>query len=221
MLNSPLAIVTFLFVIASFGVGIFSLLKNPKSKVVRLWFLMSLASGLWSGFFLLTLSAIEKGIAGMPAVPGRLERIKDPHGRFIFIDYAHTPDALKSVLTELKHLTKGKIITVFGCGGDRDRGKRPKMGFETARLSDICLVTSDNPRTEDPDRIIAEILPGVKKEGKSYLVEPDRKKAISLALKLAKKGDVVLVAGKGHEDYQIIGTKKYPFSDHEVVRKFL
>ena len=165
--------------------------------------------------------AIEKGIAGMPAVPGRLERIKDPHGRFIFIDYAHTPDALKSVLTELKHLTKGKIITVFGCGGDRDRGKRPKMGFETARLSDICLVTSDNPRTEDPDRIIAEILPGVKKEGKSYLVEPDRKKAISLALKLAKKGDVVLVAGKGHEDYQIIGTKKYPFSDHEVVRKFL
>ncbi|MBI4411822.1 MAG: UDP-N-acetylmuramoyl-L-alanyl-D-glutamate--2,6-diaminopimelate ligase [Deltaproteobacteria bacterium] len=178
-------------------------------------------AGLHSGC---EIGAIEKGIAGMPPPPGRLERIEDPKGRFIFVDYAHTPDALRSVLTELKR-TGNRIITVFGCGGDRDRGKRPKMGFETARLSDICLVTSDNPRTEDPGKIIAEILPGVKKGGlrplkKSggYLVEIDRKKAIGRALKLAKKGDVVLIAGKGHEDYQIMGTKKIHFSDHEVIK---
>ncbi|MBI2340581.1 MAG: UDP-N-acetylmuramoyl-L-alanyl-D-glutamate--2,6-diaminopimelate ligase [Deltaproteobacteria bacterium] len=175
------------------------------------------------------IESIEKGIAALKGVPGRLERIDDPRGRFVFVDYAHTPSALKSVLTELKRLAPGgRIITVFGCGGDRDRGKRPKMGFESARLSDICFVTSDNPRTEDPEKIIDEILPGVKRGGlksfvkkKGYLVEVDRSKAIALALQLAKKGDVVLVAGKGHEDYQIIGTKKIHFSDHEVVRKFL
>lgn len=209
-------------------------LIHVRSRLIGRFNLLNIMAavmvGLHSGC---DIEAIEKGIAALPSVPGRLERIEDSRGRFIFIDYAHTPDALKSVLTELKRLTpkgltKGRMITVFGCGGDRDRGKRPKMGFETARLSDICFVTSDNPRTENPDRIIAEILPGVKrggmkplKKGRGYLMEPDRSKAISRALKMAKRGDVVLVAGKGHEDYQIIGTKKNHFSDHEAVKKFL
>ncbi|MDO8519703.1 MAG: UDP-N-acetylmuramoyl-L-alanyl-D-glutamate--2,6-diaminopimelate ligase [Deltaproteobacteria bacterium] len=173
--------------------------------------------GLHSG---LLANEVAEGIKKCRAIPGRLERIEDPKGRLIFVDYAHTPDALKNVLTALRE-TGRKIVTVFGCGGDRDRTKRPLMGFEAGNLSDVCVVTSDNPRTENPREIIDEILPGVKQTGKKFIVEEDRKKGIEKALELAGSGDVVLIAGKGHEDYQIIGKAKHHFSDQEIVRELM
>ncbi len=160
-------------------------------------------------------------------IPGRLERpVADKN---IFVDYAHTPDALEKVLINLKKLKgkKGKIITVFGCGGDRDKSKRPVMGYSASKLSNFLVITSDNPRTEEPLAIIDNILEGVNKainEGiisnKDYRVIPDRKDAITMCLKMAKKEDIVLIAGKGHEDYQIIGNTKTYFSDSEVVKNF-
>lgn len=171
------------------------------------------------------LKTILGAIDSFGDVPGRLERVPNSKGLYVFVDYAHTPDALKNVLQALRDLDPQRIITLFGCGGDRDRTKRPIMGREVARLSDLAIVTSDNPRTEDPQGIIDEILPGIKegnmKIGINCLVEPDRKKAITLALDQAKKGDVVLVAGKGHEDYQILGTKRIHFDDREVAEKIL
>ena len=145
------------------------------------------------------------------------------------VDYAHTPDALERLLAALRPLTPGALITVFGCGGDRDRGKRPLMGEAAARASDLVVITSDNPRTEDPQRILADIEPGVRGAGlaplaratagaRGYVVEPDRPAAIALAVRLARPGDVVVVAGKGHEDYQIIGTEKRHLDDREEVR---
>jgi UDP-N-acetylmuramoyl-L-alanyl-D-glutamate--2,6-diaminopimelate ligase len=143
----------------------------------------------------------------------------------VFVDYAHTPDALKKVLQALREAEASKIITVFGCGGDRDRTKRPIMGREVARFSEMAVVTSDNPRTEDPEKIIQEILPGIEeggmKVGQECWVEPDRRQAIQWAIEKAKKGDVVLIAGKGHEDYQILGTQKIHFDDREVARDAL
>jgi UDP-N-acetylmuramoyl-L-alanyl-D-glutamate--2,6-diaminopimelate ligase len=175
------------------------------------------------------LSAIKKGIESVSNVPGRLEAVQNSKGLAVFVDYAHTPDALKNVITTLRAITKGRLITVFGCGGDRDRGKRPMMGEIAASLSDVVVVTSDNPRTERPNIIIEEILPGVKKagcrpfsaSGNGYLVEENRAYAIERAVMMAKKGDVVLIAGKGHEDYQIIGKEKKHFDDREEVRKVL
>jgi len=167
---------------------------------------------------------LAEGIDKMPGVPGRMERIPCPTGRAVFVDYAHTPDALLRVLETLREFTQGRLITVFGCGGDRDKEKRPLMGAATARFSDIMLVTSDNPRTEDPDQIIQQILPGLAQEGikeltpkggTGFLVETDRHQAIRKAIGMAQPGDVILIAGKGHEDYQIIGTKKRHFDDRE------
>ncbi len=149
-------------------------------------------------------------------VKGRLKRI-EANGITVFVDYAHTPDALAKVLESLRSLTQGKIITVFGCGGDRDKGKRPEMGRVASMLSDFIVITSDNPRSEDPEAIVDDILEGV--DNKNYYVEIDRAKAIEFALKIAAPGDVVLVAGKGHEDYQIIGDKVVYFDDEEVVRR--
>lgn len=180
--------------------------------------LAAVAVGLHSG---LTEKEIQKALRNFKGVPGRLECIKDSRGRLIFIDYAHTPDALKNVVMTLKKLVVGRMITVFGCGGDRDKTKRSKMGYQAALFSDVCIVTSDNPRTEDPNQIIQEILPGIRRAGKKYLIEPDRKAAISKALKMAKKGDLVLIAGKGHENYQIFGTTKHHFSDKEVVKALM
>lgn len=148
------------------------------------------------------------------SAPGRLERI-ETNGVHVFIDYAHTPDALDQVTHCLKMLAPKKLITVFGCGGDRDRGKRPKMGLAVAKHSDVIIVTSDNPRSEAPMKIIEDILPGLGR--KKYFIEVDRAKAIALALQQASADDVVLIAGKGHEDYQIIGDEKRPFSDKAVV----
>ena len=151
------------------------------------------------------------------------------------MDYAHTPDALKNVLTALRPLTRGRLITVFGCGGDRDRDKRPKMGRIAASLSDLAVVTSDNPRSEPPMAIIEEILPGVgewraegrgqraedRGRGTDVVVEPDRRKAIHLAIAAARAGDVVLIAGKGHETYQILGDRTIDFDDRQAALEAL
>ncbi len=148
------------------------------------------------------------------------------------IDYAHTPDALARLLDALRPLAAGALIAVFGCGGDRDRGKRPLMGEAAARRADQVVLTSDNPRTEDPDRILADIEAGVRAAGlvrlaapraggRGYVVEADRRAAIALAVDLARPGDLVVVAGKGHEDYQIVGTEKRHLDDREEVRRAL
>jgi UDP-N-acetylmuramoyl-L-alanyl-D-glutamate--2,6-diaminopimelate ligase len=158
-------------------------------------------------------------------VPGRLEPVADPRGRRVFVDYAHKPGALEKVLMTLRPLREGhSLITVFGCGGDRDRGKRPVMGKLAAAFSDHVIVTSDNPRTEDPAAIIAEVLAGISGKGgpPSHVeIEPDRREAIRKALARARAGDIVLIAGKGHEDYQIVGDRKQPFDDRLVARELL
>jgi len=161
------------------------------------------------------LDAVAAGLSSLEIVPGRLERLDAAADFSILIDYAHTDDALKNVLTTLKPLTQGRLIVVFGCGGDRDRTKRPRMAAVAEQLADCVIVTSDNPRTEEPNAIIREIMTGFQHPG-AVGVEPDRRKAIALAVQGARPRDVILIAGKGHEDYQIIGTKKHPFSDKEA-----
>ena len=174
---------------------------------------------------------IAAGLAAVAAPPGRLERF-DGRGFTVMVDYAHTPDALARTLAVLRPLTRGRLVVVFGCGGDRDPGKRPLMGEEAARLSDVVVLTSDNPRTEDPGRILEAIEAGVRRagmppmrgptaDGRGYLVEPDRRLAIALAIGLARPGDLVLVAGKGHEDYQIVGHDKRHLDDREEVCRAL
>jgi UDP-N-acetylmuramoyl-L-alanyl-D-glutamate--2,6-diaminopimelate ligase len=177
----------------------------------------------------LSTGAIATGIGQLRGVPGRLESVANEAGVLCVVDYAHTPDALERALDVLRPLTKGRLICVFGCGGDRDRGKRPLMGQAAANRADLAIVTSDNPRTEDPRSIVDMILDGVRRSGKvernaaelahgqaGYHVEVDRAAAISRAVSLARLGDVVLLAGKGHEDYQIIGTEKTHFDDREI-----
>lgn len=152
--------------------------------------------------------------------PGRLERVPNGRGYDIFIDYAHTPDALEKVSLALKSMGFKRLITVFGCGGDRDATKRPLMGQAVARHADVVVLTSDNPRTEDPESILDQVVPGL--NGASQVLrEVDRRKAIGLAIQAMRHGDALLIAGKGHEDYQIIGTEKRHFSDFEVVREYL
>ncbi len=152
-------------------------------------------------------------VAEFRSVPGRMEVVKLPGGRVGVVDYAHTPDALENVLTTTRETATGRIITVFGCGGDRDRGKRSIMGGLAEKLSDLCVVTSDNPRTEDPDKIIGDILDGMCET--AHIVEPDRRRAIRKAFDISRENDIILVVGKGHEDYQIIGVEKTHFSDVE------
>jgi len=171
--------------------------------------------------------AIAAGIAAAAPPPGRIERIAGP-GFTVVVDYAHTPDALARLLDVLRPLTPGTLIAVFGCGGDRDRGKRPLMGEAAARRSDVVVLTSDNPRNEAPGAILAEIEAGVRAAGmtalrgrRGYVVEADRPAAIARAVGLAAPGDLVVVAGKGHEDYQIIGTEKRHLDDREEVRRVL
>ena len=151
---------------------------------------------------------------------GRLERFEAVDGRVVFVDYAHTDDALDNALTVLKKITKGKLIVVFGCGGDRDRGKRALMAGVAEKKADMVILTNDNPRTEDPEQIMNDMLKGIQNKSQ-ILIEFDRATAIRAGLDIAKKGDVVLVAGKGHEDYQIIGRKKIHFDDREVVTSIL
>lgn len=157
-------------------------------------------------------------ISEFKGVRGRMERIKTEKFT-VFIDYAHTPDALRNVLVELSKLKKNRLIVVFGCGGDRDKGKRPEMGRIATQIADMVIITSDNPRSEDPVDIIRDILKGC--VDKNYNVIVDRREAIAEALRIAREGDLVLVAGKGHEDYQIVKDKVFHFDDREVVLEIL
>lgn len=165
----------------------------------------------------LPFDAIERGLADLKAVPGRFEMASGPDDDVrVVVDYAHTDDALKNLLETARPLAGGRLITVFGCGGDRDATKRPLMGAVAARLSDLVIVTSDNPRSENPERIISEIRRGMTRELGEVIEEPDRRQAIERAIKEARPGDLVLVAGKGHEKYQIIGDRTIPFDDIQV-----
>jgi UDP-N-acetylmuramoyl-L-alanyl-D-glutamate--2,6-diaminopimelate ligase len=164
---------------------------------------------------------IAAGLSALDTIPGRLEKI-DAGDFSVIIDYAHTDDALKNVLTTLKPLCEGRLRVVFGCGGDRDRTKRPRMARVAEELADYAIVTSDNPRTEKPTDIIDDIVAGFEKnERQKIAIEPDRKRAIEMAIESAEKNDIVLIAGKGHEDYQIIGTQKFRFSDKETTNESL
>lgn len=171
---------------------------------------------------------IVRALSDVPPVPGRIERIELTEGEgserarsfSVYVDYAHTPDALEKAIASVEQITNGKTFVVFGCGGDRDSTKRPLMG-KAALAADHVIVTSDNPRTEDPDAIIADIITGMQGDEGRFSIEPDRRSAIRKALSLASPSDAVLIAGKGHEDYQIIGTTKHDFDDRAVAREEL
>jgi UDP-N-acetylmuramoyl-L-alanyl-D-glutamate--2,6-diaminopimelate ligase len=177
--------------------------------------------------------SVAAGLSASPGAPGRLERIEG-RGVAAFVDYAHTDESLSRACAALRPLVAGRLLVVFGCGGDRDRGKRPLMGLAAGRAADLVVVTSDNPRTEQPSDIIAAIVPGLEQAGlrrisaaaaargeRGYRVLPDRREAIAAALAAARAGDAVLVAGKGHEDYQLVGTEKRHLDDREEVRRAL
>lgn len=194
------------------------------------WDLRSPLVGAFNASNLLAAQAMALELGLMPedfrtletftGVRGRLERIENSLGLHVFVDYAHTPDALENVLKSLRCSGFQRIITVFGCGGNRDRSKRPLMGAAVARWSDVAFLTSDNPRFEDPYAILEDVLPGLR-DARHVVVEVDRKKATLQALNMLGKDDVLLIAGKGHEDYQIINGVKYHYSDQEIVREFL
>jgi UDP-N-acetylmuramoyl-L-alanyl-D-glutamate--2,6-diaminopimelate ligase len=180
--------------------------------------LAAIAAGLGLG---LELGGMLKALKQPMLPPGRFEIIKAAKGFQVVVDYAHTPDALERLLKTVKEITPGRVISVFGCGGDRDKGKRPLMGAISAKLADLTIITSDNPRSEDPDAIIDQIFSGIpSKAGEivTSLKQPDRLKAITRAVRLAQKGDTVVLAGKGHEDSQVLATGKIHFSDQESAR---
>ncbi len=168
------------------------------------------------------LDSIKSGIASLQGVPGRFERIENPFGFHIFVDYAHSDDALRNLLETAQELSPQRVLLVFGAGGDRDKSKRPRMGELAGKLADWTILTSDNPRSEDPLAILSDIEEGIKKTGPGkYDVEPDRKKAIQKILSEGRPGDYILIAGKGHENYQIFKDKTIHFDDAEVVREIL
>jgi UDP-N-acetylmuramoyl-L-alanyl-D-glutamate--2,6-diaminopimelate ligase len=164
---------------------------------------------------------IYEAVRNLDVVPGRMERVDAVPGSQVIIDYAHTPDGLENVLKALRKSAGGRLITVFGCGGDRDRAKRPLMGEVAGNLSDFCIVTSDNPRWEDPETIIDEIMPGIEKSAVSYDRITDRRDAIKRGLEILEEGDVLLIAGKGHETYQIVEGVRHSFDEKEIVHKIL
>jgi UDP-N-acetylmuramoyl-L-alanyl-D-glutamate--2,6-diaminopimelate ligase len=178
--------------------------------------------------------AIAKGVAACPQVPGRVERVDpgNPDAPTVLVDYAHTPDAVDKLLGAVRPMARGRLITVFGCGGDRDRTKRAPMAEAVARWSDRAIATSDNPRTEDPAAILADVELGLRRLARvepdaldathgSYAALVDRRAAIQLALRIARPTDTVVIAGKGHEDYQIVGREKLPFDDRVEARRAL
>jgi UDP-N-acetylmuramoyl-L-alanyl-D-glutamate--2,6-diaminopimelate ligase len=165
---------------------------------------------------------IENGIRNLESVSGRFQRIDLGQPFLVIVDYAHTDDALENLIRTARELNpKGRIITLFGCGGEKDRTKRPVMGEVTGCLSDLTILSSDNPRSEDPLKIISDIVVGLQKTAGKYLIEPDREKAIQMAMDEARSGDIVLLAGKGHENYQIVADRTFEFDDREVARRAL
>ncbi len=160
---------------------------------------------------------ILEGIKKVETVKGRFEKVDMGQGFLAVIDYAHSEDAIERLIYSARGLTKGKIITVFGCGGDRDTGKRPRMGSIATRLSDFVIITSDNPRSEKPEKIIREIEAGAVR--RNFLIEVDRKEAVRRAVMMASEGDIVLIAGKGHECYQEIDGNRFRFSDEDVLKE--
>ena len=169
----------------------------------------------------ISLAAGAEALASCAGVKGRVEVVPVPWDYTILIDYAVTPDAIENVLTAVRGFAQGRVVILFGCGGDRDRGKRPKMGRIAAQLADFVVVTSYNPRTEDPDFIISEILPGLEGADTPYMVEPDRVRAIRWAMDHAQPKDVIILAGKGHETYQIVGHEKRHLDEREVVADYI
>jgi UDP-N-acetylmuramoyl-L-alanyl-D-glutamate--2,6-diaminopimelate ligase len=172
------------------------------------------------------LQLIRGAIAGCPAVPGRFETIDEGQPFGVVVDYAHTDDALKNLIEAARKVLgqqerPGRVITLFGCGGDRDRTKRPVMGEIAGRMSDLVILTSDNPRTEEPLNIMNDILVGLRRVDTPFLAESDRRQAIATALREAKENDMVLIAGKGHETYQVVGRVSHPFDDRQVAREVL
>lgn len=164
---------------------------------------------------------IKDGLENLQGVPGRFELLNINTPYSVIVDYAHTPDGLKNILETARNITEGRLITLFGCGGDRDAKKRPIMGEMAGKFSDLCIVTSDNPRTEEPMAIIKDILPGIDRTGCPYVVIENRREAISYALKHAQPGDVVILAGKGHETYQILKDRTIHFDEKEIVSELL
>lgn len=221
--------------------GISGVLQTPAgelpfvSRLLGRFNLANILAAVGAGVALeIPLEAIRAGIEGHATVPGRMERVDNSRGVTCLVDYAHTGDALENALATLKDIATARIITAFGCGGDRDKGKRPIMGRIAAELSDLAIITSDNPRTEDPQEILAQVRAGIAVpelagrvreydntelaagfSAKGFTTVADRRQAIRLAVRLARPGDIVLLAGKGHEDYQIIGTTKHHFDDRE------
>ena len=168
-----------------------------------------------------TMELLLEAVESFPQVPGRLQRVPNQRDLHILVDYAHTPDALEKVLSALRECVReGRLLTLFGCGGDRDRRKRPEMGRVAQRYSDLVVVTSDNPRHEDPEQIIADILAGMAPSEK-LIVEKDRRRAIAAVIAAGRPGDLLLIAGKGHESYQQVGDRKLPFDDVQVVKEVL
>lgn len=166
-------------------------------------------------------TAVQDGLASLGGIPGRLERVPNEHGVNLLIDYAHTADALRLVLRSMRELTHGRLIVVFGCGGDRDQTKRPVMGRVASLLADQVILTSDNPRSEDPSRIIDQIRGGFRTDFQQFQIIPDREQAIICAMASAHPGDSVLIAGKGHEAHQLFDRVSIPFSDRDVVERSL
>ncbi len=164
---------------------------------------------------------IQSGLRRLSAVPGRFEKIDEGQPFLVIVDYAQTDDALQNVLEAARELVEGRLMVVFGCGGERDRTKRPVMGEIAGRLSDLAVLTSDNPRSEDPILIMNDVLVGLQRTGRRYIAEVDREVAVRKALAEAREGDIVVLAGKGHETYQVLKDKTLPFDDREVARQAL
>ena len=194
-------------------------IKSPLIGTPNLYNIMAAAAAALC--LEIPLRGVRLGIESLRGVPGRLEPVRHGQPYTVIVDYAHSPDALEKLLQTVRQLTHGRLIAVFGCGGDRDRGKRPLMGEIATRLSDLVFATSDNPRSEDPAAILAEIESGLKRGAAPYRLQPDRREAIRAALSLAAAGDAVVIAGKGHESYQVIGKEVLPFDDRAVAGELI
>ncbi len=165
--------------------------------------------------------SIRKGLEAIQSVPGRIEMLQTNTPYKIILDYSHSPDALKNILKTVRQFARGRVIALFGCGGDRDHAKRPIMGRIGGQLADFCVLTSDNPRSEDPMQILKSIEEGIRPTGKPYTVIENRREAIRYAMTIAQEGDIIVLAGKGHETYQEIMGVKRPFDEKTVVRELL